>query len=499
MGIVLVPLLLLTACPSTKDPDDTGEGLPCPLLDLIEAHQEATPGSTLDLGIWDQNSGFPYAPPIREYDVHWEVSVGEVADPDAKRTTWTLPDDLAVYVAETATVTATATAEGCEPSTVDLDVAVDWPLSERVIVIYNPLVEGSLDVAEAYATFRQIPADRLCPVEYADPVTVTGADWPTFAATVQDCIDTPGLRVQYLVPVYGVPYKVSDRIMDLAGTGAYATVSLDALLFAAEGSVSANGPIENPAYQDGDSMGGWYAPYVPFGELRPALEEERFWQRPAYLVARIDGASAEAAMDLVTRTAEAQALADDGALEGLVYVDGNRGDDPPTTDDFGSYESGEWNMWGTREIFETLDHYAVVWDGNAEEFGTEPAPTTCPSALYYAGWYSYYHYNDVFTWQPGAIGGHLDSCSACDIRAEGTWSGTALARGITATFGAVNEPYVAGMPEYDQFYLYLLQGATYGEAAYQSTLVGYWMMVWVGDPLYRPHPEPLLVRDEWGG
>ena len=61
--------------------------------------------------------------------------------------------------------------------------------------------------------------------------------------------------------------------------------------------------------------------------------------------------------------------------------------------------------------------------------------------------------------------------------------------GITATFGAVNEPYVAGMPEYDQFFLYLLQGGTYGEAAYESTVVGQWMMVWVGDPLYRPRPD----------
>ena len=38
-----------------------------------------------------------------------------------------------------------------------------------------------------------------------------------------------------------------------------------------------------------------------------------------------------------------------------------------------------------------------------------------------------------------------------------------------------------------QFFLYLLQGASYGEAAYESTPAGAWMMVWVGDPLYRPY------------
>ena len=41
----------------------------------------------------------------------------------------------------------------------------------------------------------------------------------------------------------------------------------------------------------------------------------------------------------------------------------------------------------------------------------------------------------------------------------------------------------------DQFFLYLLQGANFGEAAYESTWLGAWMMVWVGDPLYRPFPK----------
>jgi hypothetical protein len=49
------------------------------------------------------------------------------------------------------------------------------------------------------------------------------------------------------------------------------------------------------------------------------------------------------------------------------------------------------------------------------------------------------------------------------------------------------------MPEYDQFFAYLLQGANFAEAGYESTVAAYWMMVWVGDPLYRPYgADPLL-------
>jgi hypothetical protein len=44
------------------------------------------------------------------------------------------------------------------------------------------------------------------------------------------------------------------------------------------------------------------------------------------------------------------------------------------------------------------------------------------------------------------------------------------------------------MPDYDSFFHYLTQGATYGEAGYAATFWGAWMMVWVGDPLYRPYP-----------
>jgi uncharacterized protein (TIGR03790 family) len=368
------------------------------------------------------------------------------------------------------------------------------PITEgqRVLLIYDPAVEGSLEVAQAYAAFREVPDEQLCGVEASTMGTITGEEFATWAPRVQACIDEVEHDLYYLVPVYGVPLRVSGQIEDIAGDGTMATVSLDALLFLGGLSATLSNAIYNPAWREGDSMAGSYDPYLPWEDLLPTIEAEI--GVPAWMVVRLDGVDSAASLDLIDRAQEAQALADAGDLAGVVYVDGRYGDSEPTSDEFGSYESGEWNMWGTRTIFEGLGSYEVVWDGNGEEFGTEPAPTACPDALYYAGWYSYNHYNDAFTWAPGAIGGHLDSCSACDIRGSTSWSALALQRGITATFGAVSEPYVAGMPEYDQFFLYLLQGATFGEAAYESTRVGLWMMQWIGDPLYRPYPEPLLGR-----
>lgn len=461
-------LLFLFAC--APDPVEAPEieetAATCSPPTGIAVEGEPLPGAAVQLSLVGTDS---------PGTIVWEVdeAVGTV---DASGV-WSISPDLAVDQSEGVRLRATA----CDEE-VELEVEVNWPEGHRVVVLYNAAVEGSLDVAEAYAAFRSVPPERVCPVPSTDTTTLAGEEYPAFVDAAFAC---SGPHTQYLVPVWGVPYKVSGRIADLAN-GAPATVSLDALLFAGPASVSLTGVDYNPLYIDGDSTTSDLGSYKPIGRLRQRFD--------AWLVSRIDGASADDAIALVERTRRAEAAAATGSLNGIVYVDGNRGDTPPAEDSaFGSYEWGEWNMWGTRYLFEDLDVYPVVWDGNSEEFGTAPAPLECPDALYYAGWYSYYNYNDCFTWTTGAIGAHLDSCSACDIRGPGTWSGSALLDGITATFGAVNEPYVAGMPEYDQFYAYLAQGANFGEAAYQSTVVAYWMMVWVGDPLYRPYgAEPLV-------
>ena len=458
-----------TAADTAADTADSDSGPACAVPTGISVVGELIPGRTVSFAV--DAAGDPG-------EIVWTAeSGGDDVGPIDAEGTWVIPVTLAVNQAEDVIVRATGCGE-----TVELPVSLNWPEAQRVVIVYNPDVVGSEAVANVYADFRAVPDSALCPVATTADATLAGADYPAFVDAVFACVQP---HTQYIVPVWGVPYKVADRIGDLA-YGTPVTVSLDALLFGGPASVALSAVEYNPVYISGDSTTGIYGDYKAVGRLR---QREDFW-----IVSRIDGASADDAIALVERTRAAEDAIAAGTLDGIVYVDGNRGDVPPATDaGFGSYEWGEWNMWGTREVFEDVGLYDVVWDGNNAEFGTDPAPLECPDALYYAGWYSYYNYNDCFTWTTGAIGAHLDSCSACDIRNSGTWSGSALLDGITATFGAVYEPYVAGMPEYDQFFYYLLQGANFGEAAVESTVVSYWMMVWVGDPLYRPYgAEPLV-------
>ncbi len=184
--------------------------------------------------------------------------------------------------------------------------------------------------------------------------------------------------------MYGVPFEVEGVVKDLYYEDTYVRTSLDAHMVFGDAALALleagdDYPIYNPAYLAGESDTQTYTPYTPFADLWPVIANADAFadakvEARYYMVSRIDGSSATAALALVDRTAIAEELAQSGALDGIVYVDGRYGDEPPDTDYTGSYEAGEWNMWGTRYLFEDLGWYDVVWDGNDEEFGTAPAP-----------------------------------------------------------------------------------------------------------------------------
>jgi tetratricopeptide (TPR) repeat protein len=62
-----------------------------------------------------------------------------------------------------------------------------------------------------------------------------------------------------------------------------------------------------------------------------------------------------------------------------------------------------------------------------------------------------------------------------------------LAKGVTATMGCVDEPYLEGTPDIAMFMgRFVMLGFTFGEAACASQSVLSWQTTVVGDPLYRP-------------
>src|SRR6202021_3526635 len=141
-------------------------------------------------------------------------------------------------------------------------------------------------------------------------------------------------------------------------------------------------------------------------------------------------------------------------------------------------------------VFPGQAGFSVTENSNPQEFGTPPAPN-CPNAALYSGWYSLNHYNNAFTWNTGAIGFHLDSLSAADPRTVPNWSANAIQHGITATSGAVAEPFLQGLAQPDGVFLNLLEGANLGDSFLRNEAWIKWIILNIGAPLYLPFPGGL--------
>ena len=115
-------------------------------------------------------------------------------------------------------------------------------------------------------------------------------------------------------------------------------------------------------------------------------------------------------------------------------------------------------------------------------------PGSCPQTALYCGWYSLKKYVDAFDFVDGAVGFHIASLEAARLRDPNStqWCPAMLMDGITATLGAVTEPYLHAFPEPKAFFLALFDGHCLVEAFYLTKPFNSWQMLLIGDPLYRP-------------
>ena len=354
--------------------------------------------------------------------------------------------------------------------------AVDGSLSDAVLVAYAANDADSAAIATYYANQRAIPSTNLCPVTLPDPTLayLASTDYSNaIKAPIRDCLSRVGRdKILYIVLAYMRPY----RVMATSGKQ-YALDSYLADIWDQYSTADFDDAPQasHPYYADVQSQGNVYAPFVPLSIFRM-----RQGVPLIYSVWRLDGATPETARGLIDRAIAGSS----DTLSGSGYID-RLG---PVSDSVDAgLGQGEWDLKRAAELIARAG-YTTIEDENPEEFGTSPAALMCPNAVFYAGWYSYDNYNDVFSWNPGAIGFHLDSASAADPRGGANWAANALRRGITVTAGAVSEPYLEGLPRPAGLFRNLLEGANVGDAFLRNTRWLKWMIVNIGDPLYRPFP-----------
>lgn len=374
-------------------------------------------------------------------------------------------------------------------------VQTSTPLNQRVLVVYNANVPESLEVANYYISRRGIPENRRCAIS---PASASDVDWSEYDAVIEapikQCLDAVGRdQILYIVFSYQTPFRLNNVPVPVEpGTD---TRTIDQFVGEIWDEYSPNDRrfIEHPYFAEAQTKGNVYQPFVSLADYRAQAGA-----RTIYSVWRLDAATSALARGLVDKAITAETA----GLTGQGCFDRNNPDILDLSDY--SYSSGNWDLHRAADFTRQIG-FPVTEDGNTEEFGTPPAPLRCDNAVFYAGWYSLNNYNDAFTWNPGAIGFHLDSASALDPRGGTNWSANALIRGITVTSGSIAEPYVEGLPHADGVFRNLYEGANVGDAFLRNTAFSRWMIINMGDPLYRPfsggrapfntpNPTPISLR-----
>lgn len=163
-----------------------------------------------------------------------------------------------------------------------------------------------------------------------------------------------------------------------------------------------------------------------------------------------------------------------------------------------------WN-YRLNGLIVTAKSGAVLWNDTFSSDTTgnytwDMVPSAGPNALWAWGWYTGAY--DTYRFVNGAVGAQLTSYTAGTIRkpidpspASATlglrrwnwnWVPRMLEQGVTATWGAVYEPYAEyyalGGNVFDHFW----SGYNFGESFYIAQNTLNWVMTAVGDPLYAP-------------
>jgi uncharacterized protein (TIGR03790 family) len=358
------------------------------------------------------------------------------------------------------------------------------PSEKRVVLLVNARSEDSLAVARHYAERRGVPAENI--IALPMPMTET-IGWRAFideiyqplqdelvrrgwleatGSNLKDTLGrkkyvTTGHRIAYLVTCRGVPLRVAfspelfSEVPPLTKVASFRTNS---------GAVDSELTM---VVRSGYPIGA-YVPNPLFQNVRPT----RLDLGKLVKVARLDGPTQASALALVDRALEAERT----GLIGRAYVD--RG---------GPHAEGE--QW----LEETVNQL----EAQRFDLTLDRAPTTLEAttrfdapALYF-GWYT----GEVsgpftrpgFQFPPGAIALHIHSFSAETLAsAEKFWCGPLIARGVTATFGNVYEPYLSFTHQPHLLLRALLRGDALGEAAFYALRAVSWQCVLIGDPLYRP-------------
>ncbi len=369
-----------------------------------------------------------------------------------------------------------------------------------VLLVYNSSMPASKEVADHYASKRNVPSNQVIALDLPQVETISRDDFEaklqqplwselrnrnllTFRNPPLDPSATPqsnviDARVRYIVLCYGVPVKIlpdpsrkessTEKLPAELQRNEAAVESELAFLPLLDQKLPITGPLNNPA----------------------VLATNRFAIGPTnglLMVSRLDGPTPAIAKGLVDKAIQAE----NEGLWGNAYFDTRSVTNA-------AMKQGDEMFKAALELAR-LYGFEVV---NETSNRTFPSSTPLSDIAFYFGWYdqsvSGPFTNGMAQFRPGAVAYHLHSFSSRALRVSDVWwAGPLLAAGATATMGFTEEPYLQTTPQINAFFWRFVHlGFSFGEAAYASQPVLSWQTAVIGDPLYRPFAKGQKQRYE---
>ncbi len=383
-----------------------------------------------------------------------------------------------------------------------------------ILVIVNGDIEASVKLGEYYCRQRNVPRENILALPLgktlADSISRDDYD-KNIAAPVRKRFAKlkPGKQIRCLLTTYGVPYKVGPRgplkdqqenlkkfesaaeqyekqLKDLPQANENAKIRQELNKVKAE--IDWITGKETGAAVDSELSMVLFGPYELY-RWQPN-QWNRHLKYPedliyTVMVSRLDGPSPQIACRLIDKAIYAENF----GLHGFAYIDSRGIPDDKQPGSFGSYDQKIRNL---AVLLRFRTNLPVREERTEKLF----EPNSCPQTAIYYGWYSLKKFVDSFDFVDGAIGIHIASFEAIDLRDPNSteWVPSMLTRGVTATFGPVAEPYLDAFPNPEEFFLDLIEGKCIVEAFWRSQPFCSWQLLLIGDPLYKPFAKKPAGR-----
>ena len=387
----------------------------------------------------------------------------------------------------------------------------------EILIIANSDIEPSIQIAHYYSAKRNIPPRNLFAIPLGNTLndTISRANYEkSLAEPIRNKLSDPNFagKIRCLLTTYGVPIKVTgrgrlegyeDKLRELEKLIEYEKNRLEQLQLALltnsskqikeakikldrlQSTVDWINGKETNASVDSELSMVQFSNYELYRWQLNSLKNTLDWDNRTLMVSRLDGPSVNIAIGLVDKAVSTERT----GLNGIVYIDA-RG----MANDKNPYSSGHYDqsLRDSATLIKLRTNLQVKEENTERLFGLNE----CPQTALYCGWYSLKKYIDAFEFVDGAVGFHISSWEAIDLRDPNStqWCPAMLRHGITATIGAVAEPYLHAFPEPNAFLAELINGSCLAEAYYRTNPFNSWQLVLIGDPLYSPFKKSYLSR-----